>query len=587
MAKQKSLEEELHSWKEKYFELKESLADQQKDEDAFRSVLQRMLLRLCLSAEGQSSSFDDELTRFRSDVRRTDISVYELAKRLNDLDTALSEVDSLKNKNGKRYADLIREMSEQLEAFKPPSSDKKALKKIVKMMRRSSLKAEQFLPVLADYSEAQKSTLRWLQEQTPDQPGLMQRLFGSKSASSDQDNNRSVKPDRAENSEARTDTSTHEYQIEIGDTQIPSGSESEPADISVISSQVRTALNCLLDQLTFPENSQRALKSLRDKISGPLNWTELGVTLDDLSSIIISAVGRGQRDFGSFLSDIEERLDLIQNVVMATLQSGEKLRDEERALDKNVRHHISNMQETLEKESELEGLKNSIKSQVDNIYSVLDNFSEISNVIHDSKEKDYETLQARFDALEKESHLFREQLKEERAKALTDSLTQLPNREAYDERFMLEYDRWKRYKKPITLVLADIDHFKSINDDYGHLSGDKVLQILAKEFSSRLRATDFVARYGGEEFVLLLPETDIETAQTVINKTREIVSRLPFHFREEKVQVTASFGIVAFAEGLEPQQLFDAADRALYKAKDNGRNCVEVSQTSDKKAMQD
>ena len=561
-----SASDELRRWKDKYFELQESLEEQEKDTEAFRSVLQRMLLRLCLSAEGQSAQFDDELKRVRADVRKSDIKVEDLADRLNELDAALSKVDAVKSKSAERFAKLIREMSDLLESAKPPRSDKAALKKVSKLVRRDTILTEQYLPVLEEFAEVQKSVITWMQAQAPSQPGLMSRIFGGASASIDN-------VDQGEELEAETSPGD---ELEIEAETVLEEDEVVPG-FAAISVHVRNTLNHLLEQLTFPQSSQRALRELKDKISGPLNWYELGPTLDDLSNVVISAIGRGQRDFGSFLSDIDERLQKIQTVVLEALQADESLRAEELEMDRKVRTQISSMTASLEQESDLEGLKSSIKSQVDSISQVLDHFAVVTQRIQDDKAKDYEILKAKFDEMEQESRFFRQRLKEERSKALTDALTKLPNREAYDERFSLEYERWKRYRKPTTMVVADVDHFKSINDEYGHLSGDKVLQILAKELQSRLRKTDFIARYGGEEFVFLLPETDLETAQSVMNKTREMIARLPFHFRDEKVQVTVSFGMVAFAEGLEAEDLFELADKALYQAKANGRNRVELA----------
>ena len=105
----------------------------------------------------------------------------------------------------------------------------------------------------------------------------------------------------------------------------------------------------------------------------------------------------------------------------------------------------------------------------------------------------------------------------------------------------------------------------------------KVIQIMAKEISRRIRNTDFVARYGGEEFVILMPETPPERAREVMEKTRSMIERLPFHFRQERVQVTMSFGISDFREGLTTDQIFERADQALYKAKQAGRNRVVVA----------
>ena len=116
------------------------------------------------------------------------------------------------------------------------------------------------------------------------------------------------------------------------------------------------------------------------------------------------------------------------------------------------------------------------------------------------------------------------------------------------------------------------DRFKKVNDSYGHKAGDRVLQLVSRELRTRLRATDFIARYGGEEFVLLLPETTVEAARAVIDKLRNRVAGLPFHFGGEPVSVTFSAGATEFREGDSVESGFDRADRALYQAKDAGRN---------------
>ena len=125
--------------------------------------------------------------------------------------------------------------------------------------------------------------------------------------------------------------------------------------------------------------------------------------------------------------------------------------------------------------------------------------------------------------------------------------------------------------------MLDIDHFKLVNDSYGHKAGDRVIQLMAKVLRDRLRATDFVARYGGEEFVALLPETRVDTAVEVINKLRAHIRELPFHFQGEPVSITFSAGLAPFRDGVALDAVFDQADRALYQAKGAGRNQVVVA----------
>ena len=122
--------------------------------------------------------------------------------------------------------------------------------------------------------------------------------------------------------------------------------------------------------------------------------------------------------------------------------------------------------------------------------------------------------------------------------------------------------------------MLDIDRFKDLNDTYGHLAGDKVLQLVARALRENLRQPDFVARYGGEEFVVVFPETGEEQALQVMDKAREHIAALPFHFRQEKVSVSFSAGVTEFRSVGDPSQILDAADRALYQAKNDGRDRV-------------
>ena len=122
--------------------------------------------------------------------------------------------------------------------------------------------------------------------------------------------------------------------------------------------------------------------------------------------------------------------------------------------------------------------------------------------------------------------------------------------------------------------MADVDHFKHINDSYGHLAGDKVLKIISKELVSRLRDSDFVARYGGEEFVIIMPNTRPADAEYALNKVREAIAGIPFHFKERQLKITVSFGVTEAVADDGPESLFHRADSALYQAKADGRNRV-------------
>jgi len=160
--------------------------------------------------------------------------------------------------------------------------------------------------------------------------------------------------------------------------------------------------------------------------------------------------------------------------------------------------------------------------------------------------------------------------------AITDALTGLYNRRGLFELGQREVERARRYKRPLVAMMMDIDHFKFINDYYGHTVGDQVLQAVAKRCSDNLRRIDILGRLGGDEFTILLPETDMFTASQVAERVRNTVADRPVVTEENPISVSVSLG-VARATSATPdlEVLISRADAAMYIAKREGRNRVE------------
>jgi len=162
--------------------------------------------------------------------------------------------------------------------------------------------------------------------------------------------------------------------------------------------------------------------------------------------------------------------------------------------------------------------------------------------------------------------------------ATVDSLTNIYNRRAFDEFAAKGVSRAQRDKKPISLLMMDIDLFKQVNDSYGHQVGDKVLKEFSLRLKNSLRQYDILARYGGEEFSLLLPDTNTDTAIIIAEKLRHTIAQPVFCLKDgTELKVTASFGVATHqGEQVDWQQLISFADQALYHAKESGRNCVKL-----------
>jgi len=163
--------------------------------------------------------------------------------------------------------------------------------------------------------------------------------------------------------------------------------------------------------------------------------------------------------------------------------------------------------------------------------------------------------------------------------SITDGLTGLWNRRLFDLRINEELQRAIRFQEPFGLMLVDLDHFKSVNDRFGHQAGDAVLVELARRLTDATREVDVVTRFGGEEFALILPKTPVQGTMRLAAKVREVVANEPFVAGNASIPVTVSVGAAAYPDhGLSGPDLLAAADGALYRAKENGRNRVEEAE---------
>ncbi len=170
---------------------------------------------------------------------------------------------------------------------------------------------------------------------------------------------------------------------------------------------------------------------------------------------------------------------------------------------------------------------------------------------------------------------------EQRVRAMKDGLTGLWNRAAFLEIFKQELDRAERAHASTGLLLLDLDHFKRINDSYGHLAGDAVLKEMALRFKQNVRSYDFVGRYGGEEFLVALPGCDRMQLRRRAEGIRKAISNEPVRVGKVEIPVTVSVGAAAASEGAKSAlDVLGVADRALYKAKDAGRNCSVYCESS-------
>ena len=167
--------------------------------------------------------------------------------------------------------------------------------------------------------------------------------------------------------------------------------------------------------------------------------------------------------------------------------------------------------------------------------------------------------------------------------SITDGLTKLHNHRHFQDELARAFEESQRYQRPLSLAMIDIDFFKKVNDTYGHAVGDEVLKAISKRYAESVRSTDLVARYGGEEFAVMMPETELDDAIAFAEKIRSLVEDTPIETQAGPIQATVSLGVssVPHTKIHSSKELIVAADKALYRAKRNGRNQVQAEKRRD------
>ncbi len=346
---------------------------------------------------------------------------------------------------------------------------------------------------------------------------------------------------------------------------------------SAVAPHIADSLLRLLDELDLPERHKPQGEDLRERLRGGLNWYELVPVLDDLGVLVLAVTDNDQDEFAGYLKQLNQRLVQFLGTLSAAHEGyADSLRNA-RALDQELRGQVGDLQSSVQDALDLERLKRTVEERLDGLLTTVNEYQRQRDLHEQEVSGRLQDMVQRVSLMEQEAQGFRVHLEEQRMKALSDPLTGLPNRAAWSERLELEVARWQRYGGDLLLAVMDIDYFKRINDNYGHLAGDKVLKIVAGELAKRIRKTDFLARFGGEEFVLLIPGTPRDGGAQMLEALRTAIAGCPFHFKGEPVTITLSAGLTAFAPGDTAEAVFERADAALYRAKGNGRDRLELA----------
>ncbi|MDO9617552.1 MAG: diguanylate cyclase [Pseudomonas sp.] len=625
--------DDAQRWKSKYLESLEQQEKLERSWDARLDLLRRGLVRSSLAAEGSDKSVDQCMQELRDILRRDDIDS-GLSALIPRLEKAVLDSEKRRQDRVEQNISGVTSLTDQLLALEPPREVRKALKQFAKRIEERASQPRELPALLSELSSLQQQALAAL-ESEPNQarPGFLQRLFGGKEAAPgspagdesvqvDQPQPQpqpqptasapavvaqpqvappaaetEVKPNNAASASVAPVTPSSVSEPQPVATEVPSAAaapaivavaqgSADPAyalpeipepGYSAVAPHIGDSLMGLLDELELPERHQPQGDALRQRVQGGLNWYELVSVLDDLAVLVLAVTDSGQREFASYLKQLNERLASFLTTLSEAHEGYSESVESARTFNLELREQVSGLQASVQDAVDLPTLKQSLEARLEGLLSTVSEHQKHRDGHEEEVAQRLQSLTQKVADMEQEAQSFRDHLEEQRQKALIDPLTGLPNRAGWSERLELEMARWRRYGGELLLAVLDIDHFKRINDGYGHLAGDKVLKIIAGELAKRLRKTDFIARFGGEEFVLLIPSTPMEGGHQLLQTLLDGVEQCPFHFRGERVIITLSAGLTAFAGEEGSDKVFERADQALYRAKSGGRNRVELS----------
>jgi diguanylate cyclase len=604
-----------NEWKKRYFD---SLADFERKEKQWgeaESVLRRSISRMTFVGDGMDAELDGKLDQLRNQVRtEKDLSrlqrmIESITKRAETLQAARPSDGDSRGTDASQAGEILLQLLQEARFPKDLKARVKRLQKEIKGSPQALSALKELKALVVEGLESAETAAAGGGERGG---GLLKGLFSKETR---QESQQSRPAGQVAEPEPRREGAAGEFPdaslilllIDLLSEGSEGGEELKAVADRFRAADTSRALESLVGELAgilekplaqpagasadkillelverfdLTSEMQPKAAALKKRLARGVPEGEIPAVLDDILLMmghIRQQAERDRQEVEQFLLQLTERLQELDRELEGVDRTSAELLVDGRSHDEMIRGQVSDMHATVERATDLGELKVAISERLTLLQERLREHRAEEEHKIENLESSIDSLQGKIGVMEEESLDLKKRVEAARAEAFRDALTGLNNRHAFDVRLEQEYARWQRYGFPMSLIVLDVDHFKKVNDTYGHIAGDKVLQVIGRQLNSVIREVDFAARYGGEEFVVLLPETDIQSAHGVAEKIRSAVQEKPFHSGDKRVTITVSCGVASFHEDDSMQLPFERADRALYKAKGDGRNrsCLE------------
>jgi diguanylate cyclase len=522
-------------WKQRYLDLLEQQEKQQARNKRKQGLLVAAVVKLVQFGRDLDADADDKLLAMRGLVRRESFPNVDLASVVEALEAQIDTALKSRKKHQKEVAQELARLTKQVQSVSQQKDLQSELTQLQKAIDARPLQ----LATVADHLLSLNELYTRVRKESKSGQSLVQRWFGS-----------------------------NENSLERGNSPELKNSPEQAPELTLDS--VSDHLAQLLQEIEPGESMQGTFDVASQILSDGLTAENIDIAIQSVTDVVLAAISRDRQEMTGYLSQMNQRL---QEATTGLAASQAILKEEiaaSQGFGESVQASVGQIRQEVDVQSDLASLKDCINENLDQMMLAVEARQTNGTHLQTELSDQLKHLVERAKFLEEQGQEAEKRVAEQRQRALTDSLTSLPNREAYEESAAREVDRWQRYGRPLCMAVCDIDLFKTVNDSHGHAAGDEALKQVAQIISHRLRGSDFVARYGGEEFVVLLPETEREAAATVMESVREAGEK-------KRLNLTISIGISDFKGKDILQSAFTRADRALYQAKMNGRNRVELA----------
>ncbi len=354
------------------------------------------------------------------------------------------------------------------------------------------------------------------------------------------------------------------------------GSENRKSTVQKVIGSLTPLLEQLLDQIAILGSDTETPVELKSRLMDVSTVEDSEKLLKEILDLLIGLGGeihQRRQNTQNFLLALREKLHSIEEGVLGTL--GRDSLDEAEVLQGKISEQITGIQDDVISSTDLDDFRVLMDRRLDFISTSVNEYLSEARKNHEEAKRQAESLSLKVHEMEAESQILRQEVEKKQIAAIKDPLTGVANRTGYEERVKEEFARSIRIGYPLCMLVVDVDHFKHVNDNFGHRAGDMVLRKVVDVMSDRLRDSDYISRYGGDEFIVLLPDTDIQGGMMLAESLRKGVETCGFHDSGNPVSVTISCGVVQVNGDETPADTFKRADMAMYKAKKKQRNfCV-------------